>query len=88
MAATSSQSSPQPSSHNDLSAATPAPGRRDEDIALDLLKFVAGSTSILRTTSPSTGFTAGSAAKPEDQVNQLLELYSRCLSTVQGEASS
>ncbi len=59
--------------------------RRDEDIALDLLKFVAGSTNILRTTSPSTGFTAASAAKPEDQVNQLLDLYARCLTTVQGK---
>lgn len=58
--------------------------RRDQDIALDLLKFVAGSTNILRTASPSTGFTAGGAAKPEDQVAQLLELYTRCLNTVQG----
>jgi len=58
--------------------------RRDQDIALDLLKFVAGSTNILRTASPSTGFTAASTTKPEDQVTQLLELYSRCLTTVQG----
>ncbi len=59
--------------------------RRNEDIALDLLKFVASSTNILRTTTPSTGFTAATAAKPEDQVTQLLELYSRCLTTVQGK---
>ena len=65
---------PSPNSH----------ARRDQDIALDLLKFVAGSTNILRTTSPSTGFTAAGTAKPEDQVTQLLELYSRCLTTVQG----
>ncbi len=59
--------------------------RRDEDIALDLLKFVAGSTNLLRTPAGSTGFTAASVAKPEDQVTQLLDLYSRCLSTVQGK---
>jgi hypothetical protein len=59
--------------------------RRNEDIALDLLKFVASSTNILRTAAPSTGFTAAAAAKPEDQVTQLLELYSRCLTTVQGK---
>jgi hypothetical protein len=59
--------------------------RRNEDIALDLLKFVAGSTNILRTASASTGFTAAIAAKPEDQVTQLLDLYTRCLSTVQGK---
>ena len=59
--------------------------RRNEDIALDLLRFVAGSTSILRTTTPSTGFTAASTPKPEDQVTLLLDLYSRCLDTVEGK---
>ena len=72
-----STTSPSPATH----------ARRDEDIALDLLKFVAGSTSILRTTSPSTGFTAASSAKPEDQVNQLLDLYGRCLKTVQAKSA-
>ena len=66
-------------------SASPAHARRDEDIALDLLKFVAGSTNILRTTTPSTGFTAASSPKPEDQVTMLLDLYSRCLSTVSGQ---
>ena len=65
--------------------ASNGPSRRDEDIALDLLKFVAGSTNILRTTSPSTGFTAASSAKPEDQVSMLLEMYTRCLGTIQGK---
>jgi hypothetical protein len=60
--------------------------RRDEDIALDLLKFVAASTNIAKPTVPSTGFTAGGNAKPEDQVTHLLELYGRCLSTVKGKA--
>ena len=59
--------------------------RRNEDIALDLLRFVAGSTNILRTAAPSTGFTAASTPKPEDQVTLLLDLYSRCLSTVAGK---
>ena len=62
-----------------------APGsRRNEDIALDLLKFVASTTSIVRPTAPSTGFTAAASTKPEDQVTQLLELYGRCLGAVQG----
>ena len=58
--------------------------RRNEDIALDLLKFVATSTSFGRPVAPSTGFSSTPAAKPEDQVNQLLELYSRCLAVVGG----
>ncbi len=67
---------------------TVAASRRNEDIALDLLRFVAGSTNILRTTAPSTGFTAGSTQKPEDQVTLLLDLYSRCLSTVAGKPAA
>jgi hypothetical protein len=58
--------------------------RRDEDIALDLLKFVASATSIIRPTAPSTGFTAAAGAKPEEQVTQLLDLYGRCLNAIQG----
>jgi hypothetical protein len=59
--------------------------RRNEDIALDLFKFVATTTGVGRATVPSTGFTASTAAKPEDQVNHLLELYARCLKTVSGD---
>jgi hypothetical protein len=58
--------------------------RRNEDIALDLLKFVAGTAGVGRPAAPSTGFTGTGAAKPEEQVNQLLALYARCLNAVQG----
>jgi hypothetical protein len=58
--------------------------RRNEDIALDLMKFVAGMAGVGKPATPSTGFTGASAAKPEEHVNQLLELYSRCLKAVQG----
>ena len=61
--------------------------RRDQDIALDLLKFVATTTGVTRPTVPSTGFTAASAPKAEDQVTQLLELYGRCLKAVSGEGA-
>lgn len=59
--------------------------RRNEDIALDLLKFVAATAGVGRPTAPSTGFVAASASKPEDQVTQLLELYGRCLRAVEGK---
>lgn len=59
--------------------------RRNEDIALDLLKFVAGAAGVGRASAPSTGFVAGSAPKPEDQITQLLELYGRCLRAVEGK---
>ncbi len=59
--------------------------RRNEDIALDLLKFVAGTAGVGKTASPSTGFTGTTATKPEEHVTQLLELYSRCLKAVEGK---
>jgi hypothetical protein len=59
--------------------------RRNEDIALDLLKFVAGTSGVGRPAATSTGFSGASAPKPEEHVTQLLELYSRCLKVVQGE---
>lgn len=67
-------------------AVTPAAGpRRNEDIALDLLKFVAAAAGLGRASAPSTGFVAASAAKPEDQISQLLDLYGKCLRAVQAD---
>jgi len=60
--------------------------RRNEDIALDLMKFVAMTTGYGRTVSQSAGFQGSSSAvKPEDYATHLLELYSKCLQTVQGK---
>jgi hypothetical protein len=59
--------------------------RRNEDIALDLLKFVAATAGVGRPVVASTGFSGASAPKPEEHVAQLLELYSRCLSAVEGK---
>ena len=58
--------------------------RRNEDIALDLLKFIAGTAGVGRPGVPSAGFSGSSAAKPDEHVNQLLELYGRCLRAVEG----
>lgn len=61
--------------------------RRNEDIALDLLKFVAGMTGVGKATAPSTGFSGTSAPKPEEHVDELLKLYGRCLKAVKGEGA-
>jgi hypothetical protein len=57
--------------------------RRTEDIALDLLKFVAAHANVGSKGVGSTGFGVTSSAKPEDQVTQLLELYARCRQVVE-----
>ena len=62
--------------------------RRNEDIALDLLKFVAGTAGVGRPVAGSTGFSGAPGSKPEDQVNQLLELYARCLKAVEGKGAA
>ncbi len=60
--------------------------RRDEDIALDLMRFVAMTTGYGRTTSSGVGFQGtGSAAKPEEYAAQLLELYGKCKAAVEGK---
>jgi hypothetical protein len=61
--------------------------RRNEDIALDLLKFVASTAGVGRPAVPATGFSGTAAAKPEEHVHQLLELYGRCLKAVEGKGA-
>jgi len=57
--------------------------RRTEDIALDLLKFIAAQAHVGTKPSGATGFGVTTSAKPEDQVTQLLELYGRCRRAVE-----
>jgi hypothetical protein len=60
-----------------------AGSRRNEDIALDLMKFVAMTTGYGRTSSTGAGFQGtGAAAKPEEYAAHLLELYGKCLQAV------
>ena len=61
--------------------------RRNEDIALDLLKFISVTAGVGRPAAPSTGFSGAAGPKPEEHVNQLLELYSRCLKAVEGHGT-
>lgn len=74
----------------EASANTPTnAARRNEDIALDLLKFVATTAGVGRQASGATaGFTAPSTPKADDQVAHLLELYGKCLGAVQGKGAA
>ena len=70
----------------EASGASGSAARRNEDIALDLMKFVAMTTGYGRTSASGVGFQgSGAASKPEEYANHLLELYGRCLQAVQGK---
>ena len=59
--------------------------RRTEDIALDLLKFVAATTHVgTKATGGGVGFGVAASGKPDDQVTELLALYGRCRQAVEG----
>ncbi len=63
--------------------ALPLGSRRNEDIALDLMKFIAMTTGYGRTAGSGVGFQgSGAASKPEDYAAHLLELYGKCLKAV------
>jgi hypothetical protein len=57
--------------------------RRTEDIALDLLKFVAATANVGGKAAGATGFGVPTSAKADDQVTSLLELYARCRQAVE-----
>ena len=57
--------------------------RRNEDIALDMMRFIALTTGYGKTAGGGAGFgTAGAASKPDEYAQHLLELYGKCLSAV------
>ena len=62
--------------------------RRTEDIALDLLKFVAAQANVGSKSAGSTGFGVTATSKSDDQVTHLLDLYSRCRQAVEAPAQS
>ena len=55
--------------------------RRNEDIALDMMKFIAHTTGYGKVGSPGAGCQGG-VNKAEDYAAHLLELYTKCLNTV------
>ena len=59
--------------------------RRNEDIALDLMKFIAVTTGYGKTGSPGAGFQGDTVSKAEDYARHLLDLYGECLAAVQGK---
>ncbi len=60
--------------------------RRNEDIALEMMKFIALTTGYGKTIHSGPGFQGSAAASHSDEyANHLLELYARCLDAVNGK---
>jgi hypothetical protein len=67
-----------------MEPSTSSAARRTEDIALDLLKFVSAHANIGgKSAGSTTGFGIPTAAKSEDQVAQIFDLYARCRAAVE-----
>jgi hypothetical protein len=65
-----------------------APLHRDEEIALEMMKFIATTTGFGRTGSPGAGFQGGTDSKAEDYAKHLLDLYAQCLDAIRAKAHS
>jgi hypothetical protein len=59
----------------------PASGSTKEEVALELMKFIAGTTGYGKA-SGGAGFGGKAPKTPDEQVDALLQLYERCRSAV------
>ena len=61
----------------------PPPGRNKDEIALDLMKFIAVTTGYGKATFSSAGFSGKPVARTaEEQADALVELFERCRKVV------
>jgi hypothetical protein len=64
----------------------PAVGqRRNEDIALDMMKFIAVTTGYGKTGAASAGFQGGNPSRPDEYAKHLIDLYKQCLAAIPGK---
>lgn len=61
---------------------TATAGRSDNDVALELMKFIAVTTGYGRGAT-ATGFGAKTVRTPEEYAESLLDLFTRCRKTVE-----
>jgi hypothetical protein len=65
---------------------TPVVGsRRNEDIALDMMKFIAVTTGYGKTGAASAGFQGGNPLRPDEYAKHLIDLYKDCLAAIPGK---
>jgi len=69
---------------NDKDVAPRPPGSSKEEVALDLMKFIASTAGVGKSTT-GAGFGGKTPKGPDDQVDALLQLYDRCRAAVNKE---
>ena len=76
----------EPATPNPTPEAASAPPRSKDEVALELMKFIAVSTGYGRSSVSSAGFSGKPVAKsPEEQAEALLDLFERCRRVVNKE---
>jgi len=61
------------------------PMRRDEEIALEMMKFIAAAAGYGRATTAGAGFQGGASSRPEDYAKQFIDLYGQCLDAIRSK---
>lgn len=62
-------------------SSTPAPGRSADEVALEMMKFIAVTTGYGKGAG-GAGFTGKSTRTPEEYADALLQLFERCRQVV------
>ncbi len=70
----------------DTNVKPPSGGSSKEEVALELMRFIAGTTGFGKT-STGAGFGGKAPKTPEEQVDALLNLYERCRGVVANKGS-
>ena len=78
---------PGPPTAPETPAPAPGPPRSTDEVALELMKFIAVSTGYGRSSQSAAGFSGKPTTRsPEEHADALLELFERCRRVVQKES--
>jgi hypothetical protein len=77
----------EPTPPNPLPESTPGGARSKDEVALELMKFIAVNTGYGRSSQASAGFSSKPVTRsPEEQAEALLDLFGRCRAAVNKES--
>jgi hypothetical protein len=68
--------------NNDDKQTPPRPALSKDEVALELMRFIAGTTGYGKT-SVGAGFGGKAPKTPDEQVDALIQLYERCRTVVE-----